>query len=139
MFFSCFVCLCSIMCILCFCIFVCFFSFCIQLSLSYFRTSLLTTAIGWKPNCSKKNIMYPILWHILDFQVLELQDLRKEVSFLSGWSCRSSHIESQCYFWSLFSRCNIKFAAIGLVFNSSVKMNQYVLYDRTRMLQILLI
>ena len=33
--------------------FVYWFSFCIQLSLSYYCTSLPTTATGWKPSCSK--------------------------------------------------------------------------------------
>jgi hypothetical protein len=33
--------------------FVYCFSSCIQLSYSCFCTSLLTTATGWKPNCSK--------------------------------------------------------------------------------------
>ena len=42
----------SILCILCFYIVWCIISPCL-LSLSYFCTSLPTTATGWKPNCSK--------------------------------------------------------------------------------------
>jgi hypothetical protein len=47
------------------------------------------------------------------------------------------HTESQDCFQSSFSRWNIQCAAFGLVFKYSVKMQQHVLYDRPRMLQIL--
>ena len=38
-----------------------YFSFRIELSLSYFCTSLPTTATGWKPNCSRPYIIYHII------------------------------------------------------------------------------
>ena len=52
-----------ILCILCFLSFLyCFVHSLFVLSLSYFCTSLLTTAIGWKPNwCNKYHISYRII------------------------------------------------------------------------------
>jgi hypothetical protein len=49
-----------------FCVY--YFSFCIQLSLSYYCTSLPTTATVWKPNCCKyHNTSYHIIisYHII--------------------------------------------------------------------------
>ena len=65
------------------------------------------------------------------------KNLEKKFLFFLAWSCRSLHTESQACFQSSFSRWNIKCAAFGLVFKYSVKMQQDVLYNRLRMLQIL--
>lgn len=65
------------------------------------------------------------------------KNLKKKFLFFLAWSCRSLHTESQSCFRSSFSRWNIKYAAIGLVFKYSVKIQQRVLYDRPKMLQIL--
>ena len=65
--------------------------------------------------------------------------LEKKCLFFLAWSCRSLYTESQACFCSSFSRWNIKYAAIGLMFKYSVKFLPHVLYDRPRMLQILLI
>jgi hypothetical protein len=69
------------------------------------------------------------------FAYEELQELRKEFLFFLAWSW--SVLFGQTCFWSSFNSWNIKCAAFGLVFKYSVKMQQYVLYYRPRMLQIL--
>jgi len=65
------------------------------------------------------------------------KNLEKKFLFFLAWSCRSLDTGSQTCFWSFFNSWNIKCAAFGLVFKYSVKMQQHVLYNRPRMLQIL--
>ena len=67
--FSCFVFISSGLCILCFVLF-CVLFIALYIALSYFCTSIPTTATGWKPNCSKQISYHIISYHIISYHII---------------------------------------------------------------------